>query len=187
MAENLKITHYADGTPIPLVTGDTEWGNLTNTDKAYCYYNDNFLGEAETYGALYSWAAAMNGATASSDNPSRVQGVCPDGWHLPSRLEWLELKTYINDDGGKLKETGTEHWVAPNTGADNSTGFTALPGGERHWSGFSHDIGYIGYWWTTDDSSGEAPYTTLKYNTTSIESSLTKRKDAGLSVRCVKN
>src|SRR6056297_3339950 len=91
MKENMRVTHYEDGTEISHVTGDTEWDNLTETDKAWCYY-DNSDSLGNIYGALYTWAAAMNGAASSNDNPSGVQGVCPDGWHLPSDEEWKELE-----------------------------------------------------------------------------------------------
>ena len=99
MTENLKVTHYADGTTIPLVTDNTAWGNLddNNTDKAYCYYNNDANGEGDIYGTLYTWAAAMNGASSSSANPSGVQGVCPTGWHLPSNAEWTELTDYLGE------------------------------------------------------------------------------------------
>ena len=98
MAENLKATHYPNGTAIPYVTDNTAWGNLgdNNTDDAYCYYNNNAGGEAGTYGALYTWAAAMgDNAVSSSTNPSGVQGACPAGWHLPSDAEWTELTDYL--------------------------------------------------------------------------------------------
>ncbi len=97
MAENLKVTHYDDGTAISLVTSDTAWASLGNnsTDKAYCYHSNNENGEKDTYGALYTWAAAMNGAGSSSANPSGTQGVCPTGWHLPSDKEWKQLEMYL--------------------------------------------------------------------------------------------
>ena len=81
--------------------------------------------------AHYTWAAAMNGAATSSSKPSYVQGVCPTGWHLPSDVEWAELETYlggIDVAGGKMKEAGTTHWVSPNTGATNESGFLPTRG-----------------------------------------------------------
>jgi len=87
MAENLKVTHYSDGTEIQLVEDKSAWETLSHTDKAYCYYN-NISSNGKTYGALYTWAAVMNGAGSSNTNPGRVQGVCPDGWHLPSDAKW---------------------------------------------------------------------------------------------------
>ena len=91
MAENLKSIHYADGTP--LVSG-TGVGDITGnyTTKYYFYYVDDSATYAGTYGALYTWAAVMNGAASSNNNPSGVQGVCPDGCHRPSEAEWKELE-----------------------------------------------------------------------------------------------
>nr|MDA3821321.1 FISUMP domain-containing protein [Bacteroidales bacterium] len=83
MAENLKTTHYANGTEIQLIENTSTWAALGFEVKAMCYY-DNSSTNANTYGALYNWAAAMNGANSSYSNPSLVQGVCPAGWHLPS-------------------------------------------------------------------------------------------------------
>ena len=87
MVSNLKATRYADGTEIPLVESTSDWKDLGYDDLAYCYYNNSADNEARIYGALYTWAAAMNDATSSYSNPSEVQGVCPDGWHLPSDEE----------------------------------------------------------------------------------------------------
>jgi uncharacterized protein (TIGR02145 family) len=129
MAENMKTTKYSNGTEIPLVNTSGAWATLTATDKAYCWYNDD-LSDKETYGALYNWAAAMNGEASSDFNPSGVQGICSTGWHLPSSSEWSTLIAYLGGTsiaGGKLKETGTAHWSSPNTGANNESGFTALP------------------------------------------------------------
>ena len=116
MAENLKVTRYADG-----------------SSATYYWYDDD-IGNKDIYGALYDWDAVMNGHSASSDEPSGVQGICPAGWHVPSDSEWYTLNISIGEsdnDGGKLKEAGTAHWKSPNTGAANEFGFTALPGGYR--------------------------------------------------------
>jgi uncharacterized protein (TIGR02145 family) len=104
------------------------------------------MGEVESnctiYGGLYQWDELMNYTASSNANPSGRQGICLNGWHIPSDDEWCELENFLDatvscigehisgtDAGGKLKETGTVHWDAPNTGATNSSGFTALPGG----------------------------------------------------------
>ena len=87
MAENLNAIKYSDGTAIPLVEDTAAWNNLTEIDKAYCYY-DNDVSNGDIYGALYTWVAAMNGAVSSDANPSGVQGICPAGWHMPSDEEW---------------------------------------------------------------------------------------------------
>ncbi|MCK4747708.1 MAG: hypothetical protein KAT15_11750, partial [Bacteroidales bacterium] len=176
MAENLKVTHYADGTPIPFVEDQAAWGNMGPADKAYCYYDNNTT-HAETYGALYTWAAAMNGDTSSYLNPSGVQGVCPSGWHLPSDIEWKQLEMYLGmsqedadldswrgtDEGGKLKETDTIHWNDPNTGANNSSGFTAMPGGDRHDKGNFINMHLSAVFWSsTEGISNHAWYRSLR-------------------------
>ncbi len=141
MAENLKSSHFSDGTEITQVQSNSDWNNLSFTDKAYCYY-DNSASNGSTFGALYTWAAAMNGAESSELNPSNVQGACPCGWHLPSDEEWIELEMYLGmsyeeayalgwrgtDEGDKLKTT--VGWYNSGNGT-NSSGFSALPGGSR--------------------------------------------------------
>ena len=74
----------------------------------------------------------MDAASNGSKN------ACPTGWHVPTDAEWTTLTGYFGGEsvaGGKLKEPGTTHWNSPNTGADNSSGFTALPGGYRNCNG----------------------------------------------------
>jgi len=184
MAENLKTTHYSDGIAIQLVDENSAWIPLSNVDKAYRFCN------GDTYGALYTWAATMNGESRSNTNPSGVQGVCPDGWHVPSSAEWTELIDYLGGTdiaGGKLKETGTTHWVSPNTGATNVSGFTALPAGWYSYYGACNDIGKFAMFWSSaGDSSGSAWYRALNNGNSHISSGGTD--DAtGFSVRCVKD
>lgn len=193
MTENLKATHYSDGTPIPLVEDDTDWNNLgdNNTDKAYCYYHNNANNEANTYGVLYTWAAATNGIS-SSTNPSDVQGICPTGWHLPSQAEWTELTDYLGGAsvaGGKLKETGIVHWNSPNTEATNESGFKALSGGMRQLNGYYNEMGERAYWWKTDENNSEnAFYAFISYDSGSEQGYNTVvNKSRGYSVRCVKD
>jgi uncharacterized protein (TIGR02145 family) len=186
MAENLKTTHYADGTAIPLVTGNSNWDTLDYTDKAYCWYDDDSATNANTYGALYTWSAAMNGAASSSSSPSGIQGVCPAGWHLPSNAEWTELTDYLGRAvvaGGKLKDT--THWVGTNEGATNESGFTALPGGHREYDGSFHLIGIWGIWWSsTESSSSSAWYRNLRYDSRFVFRNNYYLQN-GFSVRCV--
>ena len=192
MSENLKVTHYPDGTAIPHITDNTAWGNLgdNNTDDAYCFYSNN---SSSDYGALYTWAAAMgDNAVSSNTNPSGVQGVCPDGWHLPSDAEWTELIDYLGGTsvaGGNMKETGTTHWNNPNTGATNEKGFSALPGGYRGYgNGVFYDVGNYGYWWSaTESSSGsDAWFRVLDYSYAGASRNI-NNKAYGFSVRCVRD
>jgi len=200
MAENLKSTHYADGTPLVDGTGA---GDITGdfTTKYYFWYNDDSATYADTYGALYTWAAVMNIESSSDDNPSGVQGVCPDRWHVPSDAEWKELEMYLGmsqaeadatvyrgtDEGGKLKETGTTHWDSPNTGATNSIGFSCLPGGCRAGNGTFYYIGSDGGWWSaTEDGTTYALSRRLNYNHSGV-GRYYGYKGNGLSVRCVRD
>lgn len=155
MAENIRTTHYSDGRAINLVTGNSWLPSDYYYTKAYCWYNDDSTTYAKTYGALYTWGAAMDGAWTSNSIPSGVQGVCPLGWHVPSYGEWEIMIDYLGGwqvAGGKLKETGTIHWQLPNEGATNESGFTALPGGIRNYQGF-YEIRQKGYWWSSTHNS----------------------------------
>ena len=195
MAENLKSTKYADGTTIANITDNTVWANLddNNTDKASCYYSLD-------YGYLYNYAAVTNGTPY--DGTNNVQGVCPNGWHVPSDDEWKTLETYLGmsqteadelglrgtNEGGKLKETGTTHWNSPNTGATNESGFSALPGGYRKNSdGTNTDMGSLAVWWMPDEySTNGAYYRSLSYDASTIYRQV-GAKSSGASIRCVKD
>jgi uncharacterized protein (TIGR02145 family) len=126
MAENLKVSKYNDGTPIPNVTDSLQWFNLKK--GAYCYYkNDNSFNNK--YGKLYN-AYVVN----QSDNANK--NVCPSGWNIPTESEWRTLSDFsksVNSSGwGRtLSEIGTLSWVSPNTNSNNITLFTALPGGPK--------------------------------------------------------
>jgi uncharacterized protein (TIGR02145 family) len=176
MVENLKTTKYYDGTTIPLVTDGTIWAN--DTTPAYCWYNNDEGTFKNTYGALYNWYAVNTGK------------LCPAGWHVPTDAEWSTLITFLGDStvaGGKLKEAGTAHWVSPNTGATNSSGFKALPGGSHYTNGSFYLNGKYGWYWSsTESSSTDAWHEYMQYNT-SLSYRTAGSKIIGFSVRCVKN
>ncbi len=187
MAENLRY--------LPRVAGSGM--GLETTPYIYVYgYNGNSVEEAkatanyQTYGVLYNWLAAMNKETSSETNPSGVQGVCPEGWHLPSNAEWEQLIDFLGGEeiaGGKLKEADTTHWISPNEGATNETGFTALPGGYRGYCGMFKGIRNMGFWWSaTAQSSTNAWTFSLLYDYGKIYSNYYTKED-GFSVRCVKD
>lgn len=142
MAENLRTTKYRDGSAIPNVTDNTAWTNLTT--GAYCNYNSTTNTDTiATYGRLYNWYAATNN-----------RNIAPEGWHLPTETEWRTLIDYLGNNvaGGKMKETGTTHWLSPNTGATNESGFTALPSGVRsdfRELGKFFAMGNLGYYWSS--------------------------------------
>lgn len=173
MTEDLRSLHYADGTAIPNVV-------------AY----ENNESYAATFGRLYSWEDAMNGESETNANPSGVQGVCPDGYHLPSNAEWQELITYLGGDnvaGGKLKSTSTEHWASPNTSATNSSGFNAKASG---WWGQSSGFWYfsygVSYWTTTKEDPANIYTIALDYDYTQTFNPPLGVNNK-LTVRCVKN
>jgi uncharacterized protein (TIGR02145 family) len=175
MKENLKTIKYNDGTAIPLVTGTAAWAALST--PGYCWYNNDAATYKATYGALYNWYTVNTGK------------LCPTGWHVHTDAEWT-LTTYLGGEsvaGGKLKETGTTHWLSPNTGATNESGFTALPGGYRDYNGTFEYIGYGGYWWSSTESSTSSACARAMFN--DVQYCLQKfiYKQVGFSVRCLKN
>ena len=193
MDRNLTVTHYPNGEVIPYITENTAWGDLAddNSADAYCYYN-NLAGD---YGALYSYAAAIaDDWTRDNEvviNGQGAQGICPDGWHLPTDAEWTQLTIFLGGEsvaGGKLKEAGLTHWVNPNSGATNASGFTALPGGLRgSYNGTFSSPGYDGYWWSaTGYSSGSAWRRYLSYGSANVYRSYSNKSN-GFSVRCVRD
>ncbi len=153
MSENLKVTKYNDGTAIPLVTDNTIWGKLDDTESpGYCYY-ENKLSNKETYGALYNWYAV-----SSSTNGGK--NVCPSGWHVPSDAEWTTLTDYIGSDAGtKLKSTSG--WIAGN-GTD-AYGFSGVPGGLRDNYGYFYDISSYGYWWSSPSFDTDSAWNRVLY------------------------
>ena len=203
MAENLKTTKYSDGTPIPFVNNPPEWNSLTNSSKAYCWYNDD-MNHKELYGALYTWAAAMNGEASNNLIPSGVQGVCPKGWHLPSDAEWTILTDYLTYHGYAYGSSGiaigksmaarsgwieydAEGTVGNDQVNNNGCGFTALPGGSRLYNGTFNQAGSTGNWWrATEFSETLAYYRYISYCNSRIYKS-SNNKQNGFSVRCLRD
>lgn len=159
-----------------------------NYETANSWWYNNSSVNGAIYGRLYKWGEALT--------------ACPSGWHLPSDDEWKILEMHLGmsqseadqtgwrgtDEGGKMKETGTTHWNSPNTGATNSSGFTALPGGFRNWGGDFGDLGGGGYWWTSSvTQAGNTAWTrALTYSYDKVFQGY-DIKVAGYSVRCVRD
>ncbi len=200
MTSNLKTTHRPDGYMISNVEDAATWADEF-TSIAYCWY-DNNPANADAYGALYTWECAMLFGASSDENPSGVQGICSDGWHLPSDSEWKELEMYLGmtradadkymasrgtDEGGKLKELGFEHWNSPNTGATNESGFTARAGGFRSWGGSFGALGGTAFFWTATSILSDAAWPRgLDHDNSKISRDYNNMKN-GMSVRCVKD
>ncbi len=176
MVENLKTSHFDNGSEIPLVTNNTGWGNLSSS--GYCWYDNKESSYKKTYGALYNWYAVNTG------------NLCPSGWHVPKKEEWDLLSTFLGGDnsaGGKLKEIGTTHWLSPNLGATNESGFTGLPGGQRDDSGTFLFLGMDGFWWTNTISDANWAYSRELDHDYSNFFSFNDMKKFGFSVRCIKD
>ena len=192
MAENLKVTQYRNGDPIPNVTDNSQWANLTT--GAWCAFNNDPV-NADTYGLLYNWYAV---------NDSRT--IAPEGWHVPTDEEWKQLEMALGmsrseaddtgyrgaDEGGKMKATGTRNagtglWLAPNTGATNESCFSSLPGGYRSYYGTYYYMGASAYFWSSTESGSDyAWYRYMYYNYSDVR----RRNDyeeSGFSVRCVRD
>lgn len=176
MKENLKVTHYRNGDAIPNVTGD-DWSGLFT--GAYCDY-DNNEGNVAVYGRLYNWYAVDDS-----------RGLAPEGWHVPSENEWQTLADYLGGEavaGGKMKEVGIVHWLSPNTGATNESGFTALPGGYRFDVGNFSDMNiYAIFWSSTEFDFSSAWSHGLNNAYEGLIPFDDNFKQFGFSVRCVKD
>ncbi|MGA1976606.1 MAG: FISUMP domain-containing protein [Bacteroidales bacterium] len=181
-AENLRTTKFSDGTPIQLVP-DTTWKNLTSS--AYCWNNnDSATACLDSLGALYTWYVV-------DITSNGVKNVCPTGWHVPSSTEWNTMITYLSGSyvaGGKLKEAGTSHWISPNTGATDESGFRALPANIRMADGtFGSPGGSFGYWWTSSEYDPlNAYFREVRFDVSTIYIG-DYPKNSGLSIRCIQN
>jgi len=179
MAENLKTTKYRNGDAITNITDNTAWSVATL--GAWCDYN-NDVNNGTKFGKLYNWYALSN-----------IPEIAPVGWHVATDIEWASLMNISGGAavaGGKLKETGLTNWKTPNSSATNESGFTALPGGYRHYGGTFYDVnlnytGNNGYWWSsTQFSAGWSFSRTLSYSSGATYQG-TEPKRSGFSVRCV--
>ncbi|MEI6060824.1 MAG: FISUMP domain-containing protein [Bacteroidota bacterium] len=176
-AENLNYT-----TGIENITGAEEWesmfgGSFTiaHDDRAaWCYY-DNNKANGDLYGALYTHAGALL--------------ACPPGWHLPGEQEWVQLTDYLGGlagAGGRMKEAGESHWLAPNEAANNVSGFSGLPGGSRTFSpGTFKELGTKAYFWSQEKS--DFPHCLELLNDFCIVGEEHWFMSTGMSVRCVKD
>jgi uncharacterized protein (TIGR02145 family) len=178
VVENLKVTRYSNGDLIGTTTPATLDITGESTPKYQWAYDGNESNVA-TYGRLYTWYAATDS-----------RNICPTGWHVPSLKEWLTLRDTLGGDavaGGKLKEKGTNHWLSPNTGATNETGFTALPGGLKVLGQFD-GIGLSGNLWSSSlEPNYSNPYFMMISNSYSWFFNLDDLHKLSLAVRCLKD
>jgi len=174
MAENLNYGDRIDG---------SEEQTDNQIVEKYCYNNNEH--NCNIYGGLYQWMEMLQ-----YDNTQGTQGICMDGWHLPTENEWTALAEYLGGikiAGSKLKEAGTIHWEAPNRGATNESGFSALPGGDRNYFGSFDNEGESGkFWSSTEFNNLYASGWQLYYLDLDL-SYVYDGKENGRSVRCVRD
>jgi uncharacterized protein (TIGR02145 family) len=145
--------------------------------EKYCYNNDP--NNCNIYGGLYQWSEAMQYTTTPG-----TQGICPPGWHIPTLAEFQTLKTAVNNDGNALKAVGQGSGVGAGT---NTSGFSALLAGFRHYVGGFYSLGYRAYFWSsTEYDASNAYYLHLNYDNSFIDLYY-GNKEYGFSVRCLKD
>ncbi|MBS4057737.1 MAG: fibrobacter succinogenes major paralogous domain-containing protein [Bacteroidetes bacterium] len=176
LAEDLKTTKFRDGSAIVNETDATAWSALSTA--AYCDY-DNSAANGATYGHLYNWYAVHDS-----------RNICPSGWHVPTDADWATLTGFLGGEsvaGGKLKETGTAHWLSPNTGATDEVGFKALPAGERRATGQYIYLGEYACWWSSTEYDVQQAWIRYIGNDDVDVTNQLYNKNYGYSVRCVKD
>ena len=188
MKENMNIGVKIDGAYDQANNGLIE---------KYCYNNEE--DSCDTYGGLYQWDEVMQYNISIP-----AQGICPSGWHIPSDEEWQQLEGEVDsqynypdpiwyqtgfrgfDAGGNLKETDTIHWLPPNLGATNSSGFTGIAGGWRTPDGIFMGCQDEAIFWTSYHSGSDALRRYLDYDNAGVFRS-NINKGHGFNLRCVKD
>jgi uncharacterized protein (TIGR02145 family) len=180
MQSNLKVSRYNNGDAIYTDLDNDQWENTE--EGAYAIYDDDPANDA-LYGKLYNHYAVTDD-----------RGLCPTGWHVPTDEEWRILENHLGGSGvagGKLKSTKKEPtpggWRSPNTGATNSSGFTAPPGGSRYFGGDSSDMTSNGFWWSSSVSSASNAWSRLLYYFFSYIFRNFNVRTNGFSVRCCRD
>tara|TARA_Y100000768_G_scaffold325135_1_gene262039 strand:+ start:405 stop:1133 length:729 start_codon:yes stop_codon:yes gene_type:complete len=172
MQQNLKVTRYQNGDEIPYYC-------CTDSIGAYYHYNNDSSIASDDYGNLYNGIAA---------NDSR--NVCPEGWRVPNIEEVYDLISYVSGDGGALKKEGYTYWDTPNTGASNSTGFSAVGAGRAdppQYGGDGYNLNESTRFWTTS-SSLQNYHQTFRLNKSSTHTNIGgNRNHTAFSVRCIKD
>ena len=177
MIENLNVSTFRNGDPIPEVKTKEEWelaGKEGN--PVWCYF-DNDPKNGAKYGKLFNWFAVND-----------PRGLAPSGWHVPTDQEWWQLTDYLGGvsvAGGKMKST--TGWTAPNKEVNNFSGFSGLPGGLRDYSGAFGYIGTEGCWWSSTEGFEGNAWVLGIYSSDIDVDRYDSDKVECLSVRCIKD
>jgi uncharacterized protein (TIGR02145 family) len=175
MKENLKVSKYRNGDPIPTNLSDTAW--YAATTGAYANSENN-----ADYGKLYNWYAVADS-----------RKLCPVGWHVPSDAEWISLDNYLGSSsaaGGKPKSTSS-FWSFLNNGATKEfvLEYGDHPGNNYHHNGMLEYIRHYGGWWSSTETSITHTWSyerNLNYSF-GVSARVERDKQNGLSVRCIKD
>ncbi len=177
MAENLKVTHYRDGTPIPDIPDEDIWSRLTT--GALCWMDNDPLTHKDVYGALYNFHAVTDS-----------RNICPPGWHVPTIEEWRILENSLGGQkvaGGKMKDFASGLWKVKHSGVTNESGFSAVPAGGRGRTGNPGEGGYYATWWSSTSYDADFAWHWGLYPDKPAIRSNPGHKASGFSVRCVKD
>lgn len=195
--QNLRTTHYNDGTAIPQGNSNSE-----TEPRYYVNYNAITSTMLSNYGYLYNWPAVMHGAPSSNSNPSGVTGICPRGWHVPSDAEWIEMTNFVNSiaryrcsgyDAQIAKSLSSKSgWnnsnnvceIGNNQGGNNATMFTAYPAG--YYNNSYNSMGALADFWSSTELNSSDSWRRGFYSSYSTVDRVTNTKDYAFSVRCVK-
>lgn len=197
MKENLRTTRYYDGTIIPLDTAISD-------STAYRYYPNGDSTNVANFGYLYNWSAVMHNSVSSNSTPSGVQGICPQGWHIPSEPEWMDLEDYVSSqtnyscDGtpyniAKALAT-TSGWntslftcaVGYNQEQNNATGFSAKPAGGYNYNGYICH-GSVACFWSSTIAQDDIVHARYLDSNLLYVGRNTNNGYNGYSVRCLRN
>ena len=205
MKQNLRTTRYADGTEIPQSTFASSYTPLAEK-KPYRWAPNNMDINVQKFGWLYNWRAVMRDSIGSDLNPSGVQGICPDGWHVPSDAEWTQLTDYVGSDRKMRCWPSADFSIAKSLSAqtdwnpafdkcdvgndlsrNNATGFSALPAGNADFTNQFVNMLDWAYFWTSSYGSNAGAYVRMIQTDYEGVNNITKHISSGLSVRCVKD
>jgi len=178
MADNLKVTHYPDGTKIPEVTDCESWQSLSQNAEAFCFFDND---PANQYGAYYTYEAAKK--------------ACPKGWHLPTKNEWDELEIFLYNNGYNAVEgSALKAKLGWTNSLNDKLGFNALPAGQRYMSMISYNcigefyfVGEVGKWWSSTEFDDNFAYYPWISDSSDDFTMGYQVKKTGMSVRYLKD